>query len=66
MLSQVKETKATTGRSVQLKSVRVVLKFGTSSVSLMMTEQSVFISWICDVSYAIALQSHHLKGSYEN
>jgi hypothetical protein len=66
MLSQVKETKATTGRLVQSEYVRVVLTLGTSSVSLIQMEQSVSTSWICDVSYAIALQSHHLKGSYEN
>jgi len=66
MLSQVKETKATTGRLVQSEYVRVVLTLGTSSVSLIPMEQLVSTSWICDAYSAIALPSHHLKDNYEN
>jgi len=66
MLSQVKETKATTGRLVQSEYVRVVLTLGTSSVNLIPMEQLVSTSWICDVFYATALPSHHLKDNYEN
>ena len=66
MLSLIKDKKETTDRLVQSEYVRVVLTLGTSNVSLMMTEQSVSISWICDVFYATALQSHRLKGNYEN
>jgi hypothetical protein len=62
MLSQVKETKATTGRLVQSESVRVVLTLGTSSVSLMKMEQLVSISWICDAYSVTALPSHLTKG----
>ena len=62
MLSQVKETKATTGRLVQSEFVRAVLKYGTSSVSLTITEQSVSTSWICDAYSATALPLHLMKG----
>jgi hypothetical protein len=66
MLSLIKDKKETTGRLVQSEYARVVLTLGTSNVSLMKMEQSVSISWICDAYSATALQSHHLKGNYEN
>lgn len=62
MLSQVKERKATTGRLVHSGFVRVVLKYGTSSASLITTEQSESISWICDAYSATALPLHQQKG----